>query len=62
MGRKKIPDTEKKVKTGITINIDLNEMMEEYLEELGNINRSKYIEHLISEDLQKRGKLFKKEF
>ena len=51
-----------KVKTGITVNTDLVEMMDEYLESIGNLNRSKYIEKLITEDLIKRGKEIKKEF
>lgn len=51
-----------KVKTGITVNTDLIEMMDEYLESIGNLNRSKYIEKLITEDLIKRGKEIKKEF
>jgi len=36
--------------------------MDEYLKDIGNDNRSKYIEKLISEDLIKRGKEIKKEF
>ena len=36
-------------------------MMGEYLESIGNLNRSKYIEKLITEDLIKRGKEIKKE-
>jgi metal-responsive CopG/Arc/MetJ family transcriptional regulator len=51
-----------KVKTGITVNTNLVEMMDEYLESIGNLNRSKYIEKLITEDLIKRGKEIKKEF
>ena len=51
-----------KIKTGITVNTDLIEIMDEYLESIGNLNRSKYIEKLITEDLIKRGKEIKKEF
>jgi hypothetical protein len=36
--------------------------MDEHLENIGNMNRSKYIEKLITEDLIKRGKEIKKEF
>jgi hypothetical protein len=36
--------------------------MDEYLKDIGNDNRSKYIEKLITEDLIKRGKEIKKEF
>lgn len=58
MSKKKI----EKVKTGITVNTDLLKIMDEYLENIGNMNRSKYIEKLITEDLIKRGKEIKKEF
>jgi len=58
MSKKKIY----KSQTNISINIDLIEMMDEYLKDIGNNNRSKYIEKLITEDLIKRGKEIKKEF
>jgi metal-responsive CopG/Arc/MetJ family transcriptional regulator len=51
-----------KSQTNISVNIDLVEMMDEYLKDIGNDNRSKYIEKLITEDLIKRGKEIKKEF
>ena len=60
--RKKIPDDKKKIKTGFTIDNDLLKIMDEYLDNLGISNRSKYIEKLITEDLEKRGKKIKKEF
>jgi len=44
---------ESKVNTGFTINKDIVSMMDEYLDEIGNTNRSKYIEKLIREDLKK---------
>jgi hypothetical protein len=62
MARKKLEDINKKKKTGITVNIDLIDIMDEYLEELGNSNRSRYVEKLIEEDLQKRGITFNKKF
>ena len=63
MARKTLPDDKKKIKTGITINKDLINLMDEYLtEEVGNFNRSKYIETLIIIDLKKRGKKIDKEF
>jgi metal-responsive CopG/Arc/MetJ family transcriptional regulator len=58
MSKKKIY----KSQTNISINIDLIEMMDEYLKDTGNDNRSRYIEKLITEDLIKRGKEIKKEF
>jgi metal-responsive CopG/Arc/MetJ family transcriptional regulator len=60
--RKKIPEDKKKIKTGFTIDNDLLKIMDEYLDNLGISNRSKYIEKLITEDLEKRGKNIKKEF
>ncbi len=51
-----------KTKTGITINNDLLNLMDEYLTDINNLNRSKYIEKLITEDLIKRGKKIEKEF
>lgn len=34
--------------------MDLIEIMDEYLKDIGNDNRSKYIEKLIADDLEKR--------
>jgi metal-responsive CopG/Arc/MetJ family transcriptional regulator len=51
-----------KVKTGITLNTDLIELMDEYLTEINNLNRSKYVEKLIREDLEKRGKKIDENF
>lgn len=62
MARKKLEDINKKKKTGITINIDLIEIMNEYLEDIGNSNRSRYVEKLIEEDLEKRGIKINKKF
>ena len=36
--------------------------MDEYLKDIGNLNRSKYIEKLIEEDMIRRGKNIIKEF
>lgn len=60
--RKKIPENKKKIKTGFTIDNDLLKIMDDYLDNLGISNRSKYIEKLITDDLEKRGKKIKKEF
>ncbi len=62
MPRKKIQDEKKKIKTGVTINSDVVEMMDELLEDIGNTNRSRYIEKLIREDLEKRGKNIERDF
>jgi metal-responsive CopG/Arc/MetJ family transcriptional regulator len=62
MGRKKLTEIKKKVKTGVTINSDVVNLMDELIEDIGNTNRSRYIEKLIREDLEKRGKNINKEF
>lgn len=62
MPRKKIEEEKKKIKTGVTINSEIIEMMDEILEDIGNTNRSKYIEKLIREDLEKRGKNIVRDF
>lgn len=60
--RKKIPNDKKKLKTGFTLNSDIVELMDELLEDIGNTNRSRYIEKLIREDLEKRGKKVERDF
>jgi metal-responsive CopG/Arc/MetJ family transcriptional regulator len=62
MPRKKIEEEKKKIKTGVTINSEVVEMMDEMLEDIGSTNRSRYIEKLIREDLEKRGKNIERDF
>ena len=62
MPRKKIQEEKKKIKTGVTINSEIVEIMDEMLDEIGNTNRSRYIEKLIREDLEKRGKNIERDF
>ena len=62
MPRKKIEEEKKKIKTGVTINSEVVEMMDEMIEDIGNTNRSRYIEKLIREDLEKRGKNIERDF
>lgn len=62
MPRKKIEEEKKKIKTGVTINSEVVELMDELLINIGNTNRSRYIEKLIREDLQKRGKNIERDF
>lgn len=62
MPRKKMQEDKKKIKTGVTINSDVVELMDELIEDIGNTNRSRYIEKLIREDLEKRGKNIEKDF
>jgi metal-responsive CopG/Arc/MetJ family transcriptional regulator len=51
-----------KKQNALSIDINLVELMDEYLKEIGYENRSKYIENLIFDDLEKRGKKINKEF
>jgi len=52
--RKKIPDEDKKRKMAICIDEKLFNIFEVYMEEIGNTNKTKYIEKLIREDLISR--------
>ena len=52
--RKKLNDADKKPKISITINKDLDVILNEYLKD-NNLKRSRYIEKLIKEDIEKRG-------
>lgn len=60
--RKKVPEDKKRVDVGITIDTQLFELLEEYLVDNDISNRSKYIEKLIREDFEKRGKNIEREF
>ncbi len=53
--RHKIPDEMKKDKFTITIDEKLNDIVNEYLKS-NDIKRSNYIEKLIREDMEKKGK------
>ncbi len=59
--RKKLPEDEKKIASHITLNSDVVELMDEYLSDL-NTNRSRYIEKLVKEDLERRGIKIEKKF
>jgi metal-responsive CopG/Arc/MetJ family transcriptional regulator len=61
MSRHKLPDDKKKPKIGISLNKELLEYLNEHLTDI-KINRSKYIENLIKEDMIKRGKDIKSDF
>lgn len=61
MARKKMSIDEKKPKVGITIDSDILSLLETYLSDK-NINRSRYIEKLIKEDIEKRGYTLKDKF
>lgn len=59
--RHKIPDEMKKDKFTITIDEKLNEIVNNYLED-NDIKRSNYIEKLIREDMEKKGKNIDRKF
>jgi len=54
MARHKLKEEEKKKKITINVDIELDKMMSEYLDEK-ELLRSRYIEKLIKEDMEKRG-------
>lgn len=55
-------ENKNKVNTGFTLNNDIVELMDELLNDIGNTNRSRYIEKLIREDFEKRGIKIEKKF
>lgn len=54
MARLRMDDDKKKPKIGISLNKDLLDILNDYIEDI-NVNRSKYIEKLIEEDMKNRG-------
>lgn len=60
--RKIKSDDKKKVDLGVTVDIELVQLLKEYLIENNIFNRSKYIENLIREDFQRKGKNIEREF
>jgi metal-responsive CopG/Arc/MetJ family transcriptional regulator len=55
MSRKKLTEKEKKQDFSISVNEELYNLMEEYMVDNNIKNRSKYIEHLVREDMKSRG-------
>jgi metal-responsive CopG/Arc/MetJ family transcriptional regulator len=60
--RHKIPDDKKKVKTAVSIDEQLSNIFEKYLQDKGIKNKSRYIEELIRKDMQNRGEDATREF
>jgi metal-responsive CopG/Arc/MetJ family transcriptional regulator len=60
--RKKMSDNKKRVDIGVTIDKELFSILEEYLIDNNISNRSKYIEKLIREDFERKGKNIEREF
>jgi len=61
MARNKLPDDEKKPSIGVTINTELLNKLEEHIKDK-TVNRSKYIETLIKEDIKNRNIKIKNKF
>jgi len=61
MSRQKLPFDKRKPKIGISLNKELLEYLNDHLIDI-KVNRSKYIENLIKEDMIKRGKDIKSDF
>jgi metal-responsive CopG/Arc/MetJ family transcriptional regulator len=59
--RKKLKEEDKKRKMTITIDEDLFQIFEEYMNEINISNKTKYIEKLIKDDLKNR-KLLNNDF
>ncbi len=58
----KKPEEKKKNKFSVSINENLLEVFDNFLEEENISKRSKYIEKLIREDMEKRGKDVSRDF
>ena len=59
---KKKPEEKLKAKFSFCLDERLLKIMDEYLEKEEINNRSKYLENLVREDMEKRGKDISKEF
>jgi metal-responsive CopG/Arc/MetJ family transcriptional regulator len=60
--RHRIPDDMKKEKMTLTIDENVVELFEKYLDDNEISNKSKYIEKLIREDMEKKGKNIDRSF
>ena len=60
--RKKLTDDKKKKRFSLTIDEKLSEILDKHLEDIDMSNKSKYIESLIREDMEKRGENVEREF
>ena len=60
--RKKLTEDKKKKDINISLDKDLFSILDEYLTENNISNRSKYIENLVREDFEKRGKTIDRQF
>lgn len=60
--RHKIPDDKKKKKSSITIDDELLDIFDKFIDDKNIKNKSKYIENLIRKDMEERGEKINKEF
>jgi len=61
MSRHKLSDDVKKPKISVTLNKELDSVLQDYITD-NNLNRSKYIEDLIKSDMLSRGYKLKQNF
>lgn len=61
MSRHKLSEDILKPKISITLNKELDSVLQEYIKE-NELSRSKYIENLIKSDMEKRGYKIKEDF
>ena len=54
--RKKIPNEEKKKPTSVKIDSDIIDLLDRYIEVNGITNKSKFIEEIVSKELNKLNK------
>lgn len=60
--RHKIPDDKKKKKSSITIDGELLDIFDKFIDDKKIKNKSKYIESLIRKDMEDRGEDIKRDF
>jgi metal-responsive CopG/Arc/MetJ family transcriptional regulator len=60
--RNKLSEDKKRVDVSLTIDAELLQILEEHLDKNDISNRSKYIEKLIREDFEKKGKNIVRKF
>ena len=60
--RHKLKEEEKKKDISITINNELNDILEKYMVDNNIKNKSRYIENLVKKDMESRGENVEKTF
>ncbi len=60
--RHKIPDDRKKKRSSLTIDSNLLDIFDKFIDDKKIKNKSKYIESLIRKDMEERGEEIKRDF